>query len=77
MVTMEHNPNLQFTKAHLTTLNLNNYKTIEAIGLKLMHRCPLEWLYLRTKFNEILPSSSKIISGGYSDRQTGDLISLL
>jgi hypothetical protein len=23
MVTMEHNPNTQFSKAHLTTLNLN------------------------------------------------------
>jgi hypothetical protein len=34
-------------------------------------------LYLRTKFHEILPSGSKVISGGRTDRQTGDLISLL
>jgi hypothetical protein len=34
MVTMEHNnPNPQFSKAHLTTINLNNFKKSEAIGL--------------------------------------------
>jgi hypothetical protein len=36
MVTMEHNPNPQFSKAHLTTLNLNNFKIIEAMGLKII-----------------------------------------
>jgi hypothetical protein len=30
-----------------------------------------------TKYHEDLPSGSKVISGGYTDRQTGDLISLL
>jgi hypothetical protein len=30
-----------------------------------------------TKFHENLPSGSKVISGGDTDRQTGDLISLL
>jgi hypothetical protein len=35
MVTMEHNPNPQFSKAHLTTLILNNFKMIEAMGLKI------------------------------------------
>jgi hypothetical protein len=36
MVTMEHkNTNPQFSKAHLT-VNLNNFKTIEAMGLKVI-----------------------------------------
>jgi hypothetical protein len=26
MVTMKHNPNPQFSEAHLTTLNLNHFK---------------------------------------------------
>jgi hypothetical protein len=30
------NPNPQFSKAHLTTLNLNNIKMIEAMGLKIV-----------------------------------------
>jgi hypothetical protein len=35
MVTMEHKQfKPQFSKAHLTILNLNNFKMIEAIGLK-------------------------------------------
>jgi hypothetical protein len=34
---MEHNnPNPQFSKAHLTTLNLNNFKIVEAMGLKII-----------------------------------------
>jgi hypothetical protein len=34
MVTVEHkNKNPQFSKANLTTLNLNNFKIIEAMGL--------------------------------------------
>jgi hypothetical protein len=77
MVTMEHNPNPQFSKADLTTLNLSDFKMIEAMGLKLLHRGPLEWNYILTKFHEILPSGSKVISGEHTDRQTGDLISLL
>jgi hypothetical protein len=40
------------------------------MGLKLLHRSPFEWHYLRTKFHEILPSGSKVISGGHTDRQT-------
>jgi hypothetical protein len=34
MFTMEHNLNPQFIKAHLTILNINNFKIIEAMGLK-------------------------------------------
>jgi hypothetical protein len=33
---MEHNPNPQFSKAHLTTQNLNNFKMIEAMGLEII-----------------------------------------
>jgi hypothetical protein len=44
-----------------------------------LHRGPLEWHYLPTKYHENLPSGSKVISGTYTqtDGQTGDLISLL
>jgi len=41
-----------------------------------LHRGPLEWHYLRTKFHENLPSGSKVISGGHSQTDC-DLISLL
>jgi hypothetical protein len=37
MVTMEqNNPNPQFSKAYLTTLNLDNFKMIEAMGLEII-----------------------------------------
>jgi hypothetical protein len=36
-VTMEHkNPNPLLRKAHLTTLNINKFKVIEAMGLKII-----------------------------------------
>jgi hypothetical protein len=38
--------------ADFTNLNLNNFKTIEAMELKLSHRDPLESYHLRTKFHE-------------------------
>jgi hypothetical protein len=63
-----NNTNAQFSKAHLTTLNLNNFKMIAAMGLKLLHRGPLEWHYIHTKFHENLPSGSEVISGGRTDR---------
>jgi hypothetical protein len=51
---------------------------VEAIGLKLSHRGPLEGLHLPTRHHENLPAGSKLTtSGGHTDRQTGDLISLL
>jgi hypothetical protein len=40
------------------------------MGLKLLHRGPLEWQYLRTKFHENLPSDSKVINEGPTDTQT-------
>jgi hypothetical protein len=33
---MEHNSNAHFSKAHLTALNLNNFKMMEAMGLKII-----------------------------------------
>jgi hypothetical protein len=45
-------------------LNINKFKMTEAMGLKLLHRGPLEYLYVLTKFHKNLPSSSKVISGG-------------
>jgi hypothetical protein len=65
-----NNPNPQFSKAHLTILNLNNFKIIEAMGLKFFASRSLERHYLRAKFRENLPSVSEVISGGHTDRQT-------
>jgi hypothetical protein len=72
-----NNPNPQFSKAYLTTMYLSNIKIIEAMSLKLLNWGPLEWHYINTKFHENLPSGSEVISGGPTDRQIGDLISLL
>jgi hypothetical protein len=36
IVTMENNPNPLLSKAHLTTLNINKFKMIEATGLKII-----------------------------------------
>jgi hypothetical protein len=42
---MEHNLNPQFSKAHLTISNLNNFKAVEVLGLKIIaHRFP--WMAL-------------------------------
>jgi hypothetical protein len=49
-------------------LNLNNIKKIEAMGLKLLHRGPLEWHHLRTtKFHEIYQAVQHLLVG---DTQT-------
>jgi hypothetical protein len=50
---------------------------IEAMGLKITESGPLEWPYIRSKFHGNLPTGSKVIIGGQTDRQSGDLISLL
>jgi hypothetical protein len=36
MVTMKHKTNPQFSKAHLTNLNLNNFKMFKAMGLQII-----------------------------------------
>jgi hypothetical protein len=41
---------------------------VEDMGLKLLHRGPLEWHYFPTKYHENLQSGSKVISGGHTDR---------
>jgi hypothetical protein len=50
---------------------------IEAMGLTILYRSSFDWHYIRTKFHEILQSGSKVISGGHTDGQKFDLISLL
>jgi hypothetical protein len=37
-----NNPNPQFSKAHLTNVNFNYFKIIEAMELKLLHGGSLE-----------------------------------
>jgi hypothetical protein len=49
---------------------LQLFKLVEDMGLKLLHRGPLEWHYLRNKFNENLPRGSKVISGGHTHTHT-------
>jgi hypothetical protein len=41
---------------------------------KLLHRGPLEWHYLHTKYHENPPNGSKVISGTHTS--TGDLENL-
>jgi hypothetical protein len=51
-------------------LNLNNIKNIEAMGLKLLHRGPLEWHHLpTTKFHEIYQAVQNLLVGD-TDRDT-------
>jgi hypothetical protein len=47
----KNNPNPLLSKAHQTNLKLNNFNMFEFMGLKLLHRGPLEWHYVRTKFH--------------------------
>jgi hypothetical protein len=69
LVAMEHNQYKRTVQqGSSNNFNLNNFKTIAAMGLKLLYRGPLEWHYLHTKFHENLPSGSEVISGGRTDR---------
>jgi hypothetical protein len=49
------------SNAHFTILNLNHFKMVEAMGLKLSHRGPLEWGHIPTKSHENLPVGSRDI----------------
>jgi hypothetical protein len=60
---MEHKQ-YKRSKAHLTTLNLNNFKMIEAMGFKKNIASRSRWHCLHTKFHEDLPSGPEVISGG-------------
>jgi hypothetical protein len=63
-----NNPNSLLIKAHFTNMNLNNFKMIEAMGLKIISTRSPEWHHFPTKFHENIPSSSKVITGGHTDR---------
>jgi hypothetical protein len=63
---MEHKQ-YKRSKAHLTTLNLNNFKMIEAMGLKkTLHRGPVGIVSIRN-FMKIYEVVQKLLVG---DRQT-------
>jgi hypothetical protein len=49
----------------------------EATRLKMWHPGHLQWHHPSTKFHENPPIGSEVISGGHTDRQAGDFISLL
>jgi hypothetical protein len=68
MVTMEHKQFKPTVKAHLTTLNLNNFKTIEAMGLhvKLLHG-----ITSIPNFMKIYQAVQKLLVG---DKQTDRLV---
>jgi hypothetical protein len=58
-----NNPNPQYSKAHLTILNLSNVKVIEAMkDKKLLYLGPHEWHYFCNNVYKILPSGAKVIS---------------
>jgi hypothetical protein len=68
---MEHkNTYPHFSKAHLTNLNLSNFKMIEAMGLKIIaSKSP--WMALaRHKISWKYTKLLKIISREQTDRQT-------
>jgi hypothetical protein len=83
MVTMENKQSKpQFSKAHLTAMNLNNFKMIEAMGLKII-ASRSTWMAL-PPYQKSWKSTKRIKSDGghgqtdtQTDRQTGELINLL
>jgi hypothetical protein len=78
-VTMEHNLNPQFSKDHLTTVNLNNFKMTE--GMELKNYCievPLNGITSIPNFMKIYNVVQKLLVGDtQTDKETGDFISLL
>jgi hypothetical protein len=65
-----NNLNPQFSKAHLTNLNLNNIKMFEAMKLEIIASISPECHYIRTKISWNLPSALEVITGGHTDRHT-------
>jgi hypothetical protein len=53
-----NNSNPQLSKAHLTTLNINDFKRLKLCDQTFLRRGPIEWYYIRTKFHGILASGS-------------------
>jgi hypothetical protein len=63
MVTMEHKQSKpMLSKAQLQSWTSIKLKWLKLWGYKLLHRGPLEYHYVLTKFHENLPGGSKFIS---------------
>jgi hypothetical protein len=73
-----NNPNPQFSKAHLTNLNLSNFNGIEAMGLKnYCFEVHLNGITSEPNFMKFYQAVQKLLVGDTEiDRQTGDLLSL-
>jgi hypothetical protein len=69
-----NNPNHQFSKAHLTVLNLNNFKMTEAMRKNYCIKVPLNGITCAPNIMKFYQVVQKLL---VADRQTGDLISLL
>jgi hypothetical protein len=61
---------------HLRSSNVRHFGMVKCTGLKVRRRSHLQWHDLTTEFHKNLRIGSKVIRGGHTDRQTGDLISL-
>jgi hypothetical protein len=72
MLTLVHkNPNPLPSKAHLTTLNLSNFKIIEAMGLKFYCiEVTLNGIFFLPNFTKMYQAVHKLLVGGGGDRQT-------
>jgi hypothetical protein len=55
------------TKHQLTNLNLNHFQVVEAMGLKLLHRGPLDGITSLPNIMKIYQAVQKLLAG---DRQT-------
>jgi hypothetical protein len=66
-----------FLCTHLRSLNVSHFGMAEATRLKKWHRGQLQWHHMPTKFHENSPIGSKVISGGHTEGQADNLISLL
>jgi hypothetical protein len=66
-----NNPNPHFSKAHLTNLNLNNFKLIEAMGLKnIASSSPLMAFTCIPNFMKIYQAVEKLlVEDALTDRQ--------
>jgi hypothetical protein len=60
-------PNPQFSKAHLTTLNLTNFKMIEAMGLKIIASSSSYGITSIPNFMKIHQEVQKLLVGTQTD----------
>jgi hypothetical protein len=64
------NPNTLLNKAHITNINLNIFKTIEDVGLKIIASMPpLNITTSIPNFIKICPSVQKLLVGGYTQKK--------